>query len=132
MKISELGRASGVTVETIRYYHRRGLLGVPDKGMGAIREYGTDHLTCIRFIRRASKVGFTLEEIKRLISLSGTECEDVMALATAKLALVRQKLADLARIEGTLVAGLENCKKRGKNATCPILESFADDDTTPT
>jgi MerR family mercuric resistance operon transcriptional regulator len=69
-------------------------------------------------------LGFTLEEIASLLSLTGPDCEDVQALATRKLDLVREKVADLEQIEAALVKGVQNCQTRGQPNTCPLLESF--------
>ena len=70
----------------------------------------------------------SVEEIGRLISLSETDCDDVLALATQKLALVRQKIVDLSRMETMLLEGVENCHRKGSHATCPILDSFVAED----
>ncbi len=123
MKISQLAKAAGVGVETIRYYQRRNLLAIPQPISGT-REYDAHDLRTLRFIRGAKGLGFTLEEIARLISLSGTNCDDVLALATQKLALVRQKIADLSRMETMLLEGVEDCHRKGSHGTCPILDSF--------
>ena len=72
MKISQLAKAAGVGVETIRYYQRRKLLAVPQPISGSTSKYDAHDLRTLRFIRRAKGLGFTLEEIRRLISLAGT------------------------------------------------------------
>jgi len=128
MKISQIAKAAGVGVETIRYYQRRKLLAVPQPISGSTSQYDAHDLRTLRFIRRAKGLGFTLEEIRRLISLSETDCDDVLALATQKLALVRQKIVDLSRMETMLLEGVENCHRKGSHATCPILDSFVAED----
>src|SRR6266852_6242464 len=71
--IGQVARAAGVNVETVRFYHRRGLLPLPGRAYGAVRRYGEESLARLRFIRRAQRLGFTLDEVaalrKQLMSL---------------------------------------------------------------
>ena len=124
MKVGQLAKVTEVNVETIRYYQRLGLLEIPDTPPGTVRHYDGNHARRLRFICRAKNLGFTLEEIASLLSLTGPDCEDVQALATRKLDLVREKVADLKQIEAALVKGVQNCQTRGQPNTCPLLESF--------
>ena len=67
LTIGDIADAAGVGVETIRYYERRGLVPQPDRMAGAYRRYGKGHVDCIRFIKRAQALGFSLEEVATLL-----------------------------------------------------------------
>ena len=67
--ISRFAKQGGVSVETVRFYHRRGLLSLPKPDKTRFREYGPCHLQQLRFIRQAQLAGFTLDEIKTLLNL---------------------------------------------------------------
>jgi MerR family mercuric resistance operon transcriptional regulator len=121
MRIGELARSVGVSVETIRYYQRIGLLELPQKPYGGIRSYGTEDLQRVRFIRRAQHLGFSLDDICALLELSSSDCEQVQKLAAEKL-----KLGQLRRIESVLTKTLEQCVKRKGYQPCPVIESLTE------
>ena len=124
MRIGELAESAGVSVETVRYYQRRGLLDTPEHPYGENRHYSDSHLDRLRFIKRAQALGFSLSEIGALLSLSTSDCAEVEIVANRKLLLVREKLADLARIESVLVGAVAGCKDRKPYEGCPIIESL--------
>jgi MerR family mercuric resistance operon transcriptional regulator len=124
MRIGELARSVGVSVETIRYYQRIGLLALPQKPYGGMRSYSTQDLQRLRFIRRAQQLGFSLEDIQVLLELSSSDCDEVQKLATDKLSLVQEKLGQLRRIESVLAQTLKQCARRKDNQPCPIIETL--------
>src|SRR5262245_9861765 len=96
LTIGRLARAAEVTVETIRYYQRRGLLEEPPKPVRGRRRYASDAIRRLRFIRRAQQLGFTLQEIKELLCLEdGQSCRETRLMAEQKLAIIDQRLASL-------------------------------------
>ena len=98
--VGQLARAAAVNVETVRYYQRIGLLTMPRRDYGSIRRYLADDLKRIRFIKRAQKLGFSLDEVALLLGLSdGKHCQETKVLAQTRLAVVEEKIADLAAIE---------------------------------
>ncbi|MGH8833200.1 MAG: Hg(II)-responsive transcriptional regulator, partial [Polaromonas sp.] len=106
LTIGAFAKAAGVNVETIRFYQRKGLLPEPDKPYGRIRRYGEKDVTRLRFVKSAQRLGFSLDEIAELLRLEdGTHCEEASSLAEHKLKDVREKLADLTRME-TALSGL--------------------------
>lgn len=126
--IGQLAHATGVNVETVRYYHRIGLLAAPDRAYGAIRRYSTDSLQRLRFIKRAQRIGFTLEEIASLLKLAdGTHCAETKSLAELKLNIVRQKLKDLKLIETALKDFVTACTQAPSEQKCPIIASLMGD-----
>ena len=74
LTIGRLAALAGVSVETIRYYQRRGLLAEPRKPLGGHRHYPADVAKRLRFIKRAQTLGFTLEETASLLQLDGADC----------------------------------------------------------
>jgi len=127
--ISELARAGGVGVETIRYYQRRGLLGTPARPEGAgraggIRRYGEGDLRRLRFIRAGQAAGFTLEQIGELLALDATEDRGrVRELASTRIAALDAQIAALQEARASLDRLARECGS-GTAGPCPILVSF--------
>ena len=109
MQIGKLAQAVGVTVQTVRYYERRGLLPEPARTRSGYRSYDQDALQRLRFIVTAKGLGFTLAETKDLITLRvspETTPEDVRDRAREKIRATKGKIASLRK----LLAGLERVK----------------------
>lgn len=120
--IGTLARAGGVGVETVRFYQRRGLLPEPERPPGGVRRYGEAELARLRFIRRAQRLGFSLREVAELLRLDdGTHCDEARGLAGRKLADVRARRADLARIEQALAELVDACDSARGTVTCPLI-----------
>ncbi|MAT68537.1 MAG: heavy metal-responsive transcriptional regulator [Planctomycetaceae bacterium] len=127
LTIGKVARSAGVGVETVRYYERRGLVEQPRK-LGGFRDYPAATVQRIRFIKRAQDLGFSLADIEQLIAL--TQCQDnpradVKQLTGRKIQEIREKVADLQRLESTLSDLHRRCSGRGSLAGCPIFESIA-------
>jgi len=129
LPIGEVARRTGCTIETIRYYERVGLVPAPPR-RGSYRSYGEEHVRRLRFIRRARQLGFTLDEVRALLRLAAgghASCDEARALATAHLAGVRARIADLRRMEQALGAAIRACA-RGDAACCPLIEALHEPD----
>jgi Hg(II)-responsive transcriptional regulator len=127
LRTGELAKRAGVNIETLRFYERRGLLPEPPRRESGYREYPSEDVRLIRFIKRAQELGFSLGEIKELLALrvqAGTTCTDVRERAQRKLSDVRQKIADLKAIERALRKLTASCTGRGPLTQCPILENL--------
>ena len=125
LTIGVFAKAAGVNVETIRFYQRKGLLLEPDKPYGSIRRYGEADVTRVRFVKSAQRLGFSLDEIAELLRLDdGTHCEEASSLAEHKLQDVREKMADLARMEAVLSDLVCACHSRQGNVSCPLIASL--------
>ena len=127
LSIGELARATGTTVETVRYYERTGVLPPPPRTAGGYRAYGPGHLARLSFVRRARDLGFSIEQIRALLDLSDQRersCEAVDAIAREHLAEVDRKLADLGALRRELEFLIGQCG-RGTVAECRILEALA-------
>ena len=106
--IAGLAREGGVSVETVRYYQRRGLLDTPDRPNGAgvsggIRRYGPADVRRLRFIRSAQAAGFTLEQIGELLALDATDDRArARELAAERIAALDAKIEELERVRASL------------------------------
>ncbi len=125
LTIGTIARQAGVNVETIRFYHRRGLLPEPQKSLGGVRRYNQGDVARVRFIKSAQRLGFTLDEIGLLLRLDdGTHCAEAREIAERKLADVRAKLKDLRRIEATLKGLVEACQAQESRVSCQLISSL--------
>lgn len=132
MTISKLAEAAGVNVETIRFYQRRGLLAEPEKPLGGIRRYAHDDVARVLFIKAAQRIGFTLDEIEQLLDLDdGMHCPEARAIAEHKLGVVRDRLADLQRIEAALAKLVDRCATRRGPVSCPLIDALQPELTRP-
>lgn len=125
LTISKLAHEAGVNVETIRFYQRRGLLAEPEKPLGGIRRYGQGDVARVLFIKAAQRIGFTLDEIEQLLDLDdGMHCSEARAIAEHKLGIVREKLADLRRIETALARLVSRCEASRGQVNCPLIDAL--------
>ncbi len=125
MPIGAFARAAGVHVETVRFYQRRGLLPEPAKPLGGIRRYGAEEVGRVRFIKSAQALGFSLDEVKLLLELEdGVACTKARRIAEQKLGAVREKLADLKRIESALAKLVRRCGTGRENVCCPLIAAL--------
>jgi Hg(II)-responsive transcriptional regulator len=129
LTIGVVARRAGIGVETVRFYERRGLLRRPPRPDTGFRTYPEETVARLRFIRQAQGLGFALKEIGDLLALRvapGTDCAAVRARASAKLADVEVRLAELERIRGALAKLVAACPGSGAVTTCTILGSLAE------
>ena len=130
MKPLSIGRVAdraGIGVETVRFYERQGLIEEPPRSASGYREYPEAVVSRIQFIKRAKELGFTLKEIKELLSLRidpATTCADVESRAQAKMADIEEKIRGLERMRVALVNLIAACSGRGTTSECPILEAL--------
>jgi MerR family mercuric resistance operon transcriptional regulator len=125
LTIGRLAVASGVNLETIRYYERIGLMPAPARTEGGHRAYEPDHRRRLGFIRRGRELGFSIDEIRALLDLAQPQrraCEDVRAIAATHLADVRAKMADLARLEALLSETVHRCNANVVAPSCAVLD----------
>lgn len=125
MTISGVARAADVNVETIRYYQRRGLVKEPARPARGYRRYPQDAVDRVRFIKRAQELGFTLAEIKNLLSLGDGRCRETHDLAEHKLQLIQGRIRDLRAMETVLGKLVRACETRRDAPGCPIIETLA-------
>ena len=126
--IGALSRATGVKIETIRYYERQELLTNPPRTEGGHRCYGQDHLKRLLFIRRSRQLGFSMEEIRELLVMvdgNSYTCGQIKAITVEHAKSIRTKITDLEKMESTLLKISAHCKG-GKIPDCPIVEALSD------
>lgn len=126
LRIGDLAVRTGVKVATIRWYEKVGMLTEPDRTGANYRLYGGDALRRLTFIRRARDLGFSLDEVRELLDLSGQgsrDCAAVDEIASRHLAEVERKLADLRRLRGRLAQLIASCAG-GSVDDCRILEAL--------
>jgi len=105
MKIGQLSKQTGCKIETIRYYEKIGLLAEPSRSEAGYRIYAENHLKRLVFIRRSRELGFAIEEIRALLKLvdgGDYTCSDIKVIAIGYMGDIRQKIADLKKLEKTL------------------------------
>ena len=127
MTVGKIARQAGVNLQTVLYYERRQLLSPARRSDSGYRLYAPETVRVIRFINNAQALGFTLDEIAKLLRLrvrSRSRCEPVKRQARARLELVQGKIAGLRAMERTLLRLLKTCAARGTTDSCPILESL--------
>lgn len=125
LTIGKLAKAAGVGVETVRYYHRCGLLPVPERTYGAIRQYSPQSLQRLHFIRRAQSLGFSLDEVRVLLRQNdGGSCSTARSLAEQKLSLVEARLKDLGRLRAELKNLIGQCHANDSEASCPLIDTL--------
>ena len=127
LTIGKLAWQGRVHVETIRYYERRGLLPRPARTPSGYRAFEPDTVRRVRFIKRAQELGFSLKEIKELLSLRATSaarCADVLRRAQAKKREIEEKIRTLQAMKKGLDRLAEQCSGKGPASTCPILEAL--------
>jgi MerR family mercuric resistance operon transcriptional regulator len=126
LTIGGVARAAGVSVETVRYYQRSGLLPEPSRPAGSVRRYSEHAVARLRFIRRAQELGFALAEISRLLALEDPQsCAQARALATDKLEVIRKRIADLGRMRKVLEELVGRCAAVRGRVACPIIETLS-------
>jgi len=126
--IGEAAQAAGVNIETLRYYERRGLVPEPPRSRANYRLYPHESVRVVRFVKRAQELGFTLNEVRELLSLreggQDVSCAEVREQARRKLRDIETKLRSLQTMREAL-SQLENeCSGSGPVTACPILEAL--------
>jgi MerR family mercuric resistance operon transcriptional regulator len=128
IQIGELSRRTGCNIETIRYYERVALLPLPARSAGRYRLYASADVRRLAFIRRARELGFTLDEVSTLLSLSANDgpdaCANVRELAENHLAKVRAKITDLRAMEYVLADAAQRCAA-GETPGCPLIDALS-------
>jgi MerR family transcriptional regulator, copper efflux regulator len=134
LTIGQIAKRAEVGVETVRFYERRGLLEEPDRSRSGYRQYDESVVRRLEFIRRAKELGFTLKEIKELLSLKlapSTACASVKRRAEAKIEDIEGKLRTLRRMKKALIKLTESCHGNGSVAECPILDALETQERKP-
>jgi MerR family mercuric resistance operon transcriptional regulator len=131
--IGQAAKQAGMSVDTIRFYQKMGLIAATPRSTGGYRLFDGEQIRDLAFVRHAQELGFSLTEIKELLSLRQKQhiCPEIQTVLERKLKDVRDKIGSLAHLEGELSSALRDCKRelRSKQETkhedcCPLLERF--------
>lgn len=130
LKTGDVAERAGVNIHTVRYYEERDLLPPVPRSAAGHRQFTGEHLAHIRFVKRAQELGFTLEEIRVLLSLRADpeSGEEVREKTEAKIEEVESKIRDLKRIKKKLTELAEACQKHGGTADCLVLHALEGED----
>lgn len=128
LSIGKLSSQTGVKVPTIRYYEDAGMLPVPDRSPSNQRLYGAATIERLNFIRHSRELGFPLEAIRDLLSLSDKpdqSCAAADAIAQVQLRAVEARIARLQNLKSELERMISQCAG-GKISECRVIESLGD------
>ena len=133
LQIGAVAQRTGLTVDTIRFYERVGLLRRPARTEGRYRVFRPEDVEALKFIRKVQALGFSLQEVREILVLQGhgvEACEHVRELVDQKLASVRGKVKELRKLEKSLQGALRKCDRRLREVSpthgkcCPVLEEL--------
>jgi MerR family mercuric resistance operon transcriptional regulator len=134
-QIGQVARKTGVSVDAIRFYEKEGLLPRPARTQSGYRLYQPGEIASLEFIRKAQRLGFSLDEIRELFSIQRhphEACSHVQELIAQKLAVVRSKIEELEKLAAGLATALKQCRKALREPakhqdSCPVLQTIAGD-----
>lgn len=132
LKIGELASQTGLSVEALRYYERRDLLSPTQRSNAGYRLYHPASVERIRFILRCKQLGFSLDEVQQILTLSGdpqTPSAEIKQRVEDKLELIEQKIADLTQLRDSLNRVSKLCSGAGTVGDCPIIDYLQQPDS---
>jgi Cu(I)-responsive transcriptional regulator len=127
MSIGKLAKATGASIDTIRFYEKAGLLPKPARTASGYRKYSSEDELRLAFVARARALGFSLDEIGEILQLRDAPTGGVArvrAVAKKKLELVEARLAELEKLRAALHQLVSACPGSGATEHCPILNAF--------
>lgn len=133
LQIGDVAGETGLTVDTIRFYERERLLQRAARSSGGFRLFSESDVADLEFIRNAQELGFSLQEIRDLLTLKNArppDCGEVEILLEHKIASVRAKISALRKLERELTRTMMRCQAnlRGRNdevEACPALSDIS-------
>jgi MerR family mercuric resistance operon transcriptional regulator len=128
LKIGEVSQASGIGIEALRFYERSGLLGKPVRSASGYRLYDEGVLERLSFIKKAQTLGFSLDEIKRIISdarSGASPCDEVREIVRRRLAELDERMREMRRYRKELAQTLEEWDEVGRapGHICGLIEA---------
>lgn len=127
MRIGEVAAGADVTIDTVRYYERQRLLARAPRSSGGFRLFPGETIERIQFIKQAQEIGFSLDEIRELLSNEGgvSECRRVRDLLRTKVTELDERMKRLRQFRSTLIRNLAACERElnehGQAAHCPVV-----------
>ncbi|OLF38431.1 Cd(II)/Pb(II)-responsive transcriptional regulator [Psychrobacter sp. Cmf 22.2] len=129
IKIGELAKRTGATVETIRYYEKENLLPEPTRSQGNYRLYREEHIERLQFILHCRTLDMTLEEVRVLLQYWDTpdkNCGEVNILLDEHINAVETRMKELVQLKQHLLDLRQKCAKEAPAESCGILHALAD------
>lgn len=127
LKIGDVARLAELSVDAVRFYEREGLLGRVRRTPAGQRQYDAEAVRRLAFVRRATALGFSLAEVKGLLTLrvsARTPCERVRKRALSKLADIDQRISELQAMREALARLAHNCDEPSATGNCPFLDEL--------
>ncbi len=131
LTIGKLAEECGVTIDTIRYYERFKLMQAQGRSKAGYRLYAPESVRRLSFIKRSKELGFTLDEIRKLLALKSSKdatCAEMLERTHAKVEEAKRQVKELSRVESALTKLAKACPGGdipiGK---CPILNHLYPD-----
>jgi DNA-binding transcriptional MerR regulator len=128
--IGKAAKVAGVSVDTIRFYQKLGLIKIAGRSAGGYRLFDGQQIRDLTFVRHAQELGFSLNEVKELLALRQKHhvCSEVQSILKRKLGDVREKINSLSRLEADLATAFRNCNRELRlkreikhEDCCPLL-----------
>lgn len=123
--IGQIGKQLNLSVDTLRYYEKLGLLPGVNRTPSGTRRYSEKEITRLLFIRRAQKMNFSLQEIKGLLDMRNNPaevCSDVQLITQNKLDEIESHIEELSQLRSELQGLLSQCTQGSDG--CPIIEGI--------
>jgi DNA-binding transcriptional MerR regulator len=131
----QLAQRAQINLETVRFYEQEGLLPPASRTTAGYRKFEEGAVERLAFVKRAKALGFSLEEIRELLVIQDEHtdpCAEVRDLVQKKLAIVRDKKAEIEKLEAHLSSALRRCNQALKRQkpqhtpeTCPVLSQMS-------
>lgn len=128
LKIGDVARQAEVSIDAVRFYEREGLLGRVRRTSSRQRLYDDETVRRLAFVRRATALGFSLAEVKSLLSLrvsTRMSCERVRERALAKKEDIERRIAELEAMRDALTRLAQSCGRGETTGMCPILHELS-------
>lgn len=132
VQIGKAAQETGLSVDTIRFYEKQGLVLSPLRTSAGYRMYAREHIEQLKFVGRAQALGFSLREIRELLladTHQAQSCIHMRDCIGGKIASIHQKILDLKRLESRLKAARRQCShaiQTSCDSGCPVLRSMQD------
>lgn len=128
LKIGELARRAGISVDAVRFYEERGVLPAAERTPSGYRLFPAAAVERLAFVGRAKNLGFSLDDIVELLSLRECGASDshrVREKLDERLAEVDRRIGELQRLRGAIASLAGTCDGTRPTSECPILEAFS-------
>jgi MerR family copper efflux transcriptional regulator len=128
LKIGDVARQAELSIDAVRFYEREGLLGRVRRSSAGQRQYDDEAVRRLGFVRRATALGFSLAEVKSLLTLrvsARMPCERVRERALTKLTDIDRRIAELQKMREALARLASGCESGAALGSCPFLDELA-------